>query len=295
MDTDGFVIDCSLAAANTLGYKSVQDIVGKDLIESFVDQDSVSDAHRMLMGVVGLNDDGNACDAVRSVSRIYILRKTKRVLQTSWEVFLQEEDKEVDKDKRVAIVVMHKEMIVKSKPRVQPQDQEAEDEMEKDLIEQIDLEPMKPLEPLELIEDHDVHLTPVQRARKHEDPCKYHFACMQKDGDIDQAATYKDFANYVAAIKMTERPWEIHRLNKFVKKAIQKQFTSIMLAGDNSWREQVNNDLREPLGEVKMKFDTWKMWWDQSDNRKKWDGGLAMTHRNPPGVKDPYDYDKQTR
>merc|ERR1712086_1072977 len=187
-----------------------------------------------------------------------MLRKTKRGLQTSWEVFLQEEDNEVDKD----------------------------------LIEQIDLEPMKPLEPLELIEDHDVHLTPVQRARKHKDPCKYHFACMQNDGDIDQAATYKDFANYVSAIKMTERPWEIHRLNKFVKKAIQKQFTSIMLAGDNSWRDQVDPEAREPLGEVKMKFDTWKMWWDQSDNRKKWDGGLAMTHRDPPGVTDPYDYDK---
>ena len=70
---------------------------------------------------------------------------------------------------------------------------------------------------------------------------------------------------------------------------IKKQFKTIMLASsDDSWRTQ-------EIEEVKMNFDTWKMWWDQSDNRKKWDGGLAMTHRNPPGVKDPYDYDKQTR
>lgn len=224
-----------------------------------------------------------------------MMRKTKRVLQTSWEVYLQKtwdhetrDYKEVDKDKRVAIVVMHRE---RNATERNAKGVQADDEVAKD-AEEVALDMLVP-EDLHIMHHYiatanqeKVHLTPVQRAQLHTDPCKYHFACMQKDGDIDEAANYKDFAKYVSAVKMNSRPWEIHTVNKFSKKLILKQFTSIMLASsDNSWRN-------EEIEVAKMSFDTWKTWWDQSDNRKSWDGGLAMTHRTPPGSMDPFDYDK---
>jgi len=286
LDSDGYVIDCSLSAATQLGYKSRTDVIGKDLIQSFVDQDSFVHATDMLSDFLHAPEMGELLgkDDTR-VSRIEMIRRTKRVLQTTWEVFLQP----TNNDKRVVIVIMHKERILESKARVEAQDQEAEDEMEKDLIEIIDLTPMKQMEPVPPPEDHVVvHLTPVERAQQQTEPIKYHFAVMQKEGDIEQEVAYEDFKKYVCAVKNADRPWEMHRVNRFQASALKKAWLAIYILNPDC-----NRSSMPELADQRLSFATWEIWWNKTEFRTGWDGGTTMTHISPPGEKDPFDYDKK--
>merc|ERR1712086_546880 len=266
LDSDGYVIDCSLSAATQLGYKSRTDVIGKDLIQSFVDQDSFVHATDMLSDFLHAPEMGELLgkDDTR-VSRIEMIRRTKRVLQTTWEVFLQP----TNNDKRVVIVIMHKERILESKARVEAQDQEAEDEMEKDLIEIIDL-------------------TPVERAQQQTEPIKYHFAVMQKEGDIEQEVAYEDFKKYVCAVKNADRPWEMHRVNRFQASACKKAWLAIYILNPDC-----NRSSMPELADQRLSFATWEIWWNKTEFRTGWDGGTTMTHISPPGEKDPFDYDKK--
>merc|ERR1712166_360320 len=242
----------ALSPATQLGYKSREDIKGKDLIQSFVDQDSQIHATEMLSDFLHApdNDELLGKDDTR-VSRIEMIRRTKRVLQTTWEVFLQPTNKTND-DKRVIIVIMHKERILESKARVKAQDQEAKDEMETDLIEIIDLTPMKQMEPVPPPEDQVVvHLTPVERAQRQTEPIEYHFAVMQKGGDIKQEVAYEDFKKYVCAVKNADRPWEIHRVNRFSADASKKAWLSIYILNPDCNRNQ-------KLADQRLSFATWR-------------------------------------
>lgn len=292
LDSDGYVLDCSLSAATQLGYKSREDIKGKDLIQSFVDQDSQVHATDMLRDFLHAPENGELLgkdvngELQTRVSRIEMIRRTKRVLQTTWEVFLQPTNKTND-DKRVIIVIMHKERILESKARVKAQDQEAKDEMETDLIQIIDLTPMKQMEPVPPPEDQVVvHLTPVERAQRQTDPIKYHFAVMQKEGDIEQEVAFADFKKYICAVKNADRPWEMHRVNRFQANPVKKAWLAIYILNPDCNRNQ-------ELADQRLSFATWEIWWNKSEFRTRWDGGTTMTHIKPPGEKDPFDYDKK--
>jgi PAS domain-containing protein len=281
IDSDGYVTDCTREAAATLGYQR-SEINGKCLL-SFVDQDSKIAAFETLATFVGENhNDVGADDS--EVNRIYMLRKTKRVLQTTWDVFIKRGSEDATLDKKNLIVVMHKEKIVRAKARVEQKDEVEEDE------EEVKLTAMTPVVPEAPKPEGDkVELSPVERAQQHHEPVKYHFAVMQKWGDINQPVYFKNFRSYLAAIQKEERPWELHMLNVFWESKLQKKFSEILSSDPDLDRAKRG----APVEQMELDFKTWEVWWNKSENRTKWDGGVTMTHTNPPGKMDPFEFDKK--
>jgi PAS domain-containing protein len=279
MDQDGFVLDCTREAANTLGY-NVGDLVGKSLIR-YVDQDSAIDALDALEEIIGVVDEEEDYfdGEISKVLRINMLRQTNRVIQTTWDAFMMPGS---TPEKKTAIVVMHKERMT-HKNRVKADKQVVEDAEEKHL------NTMQPVERKQTNKKKEtVELTAVERAQKQTIPCNYHYCVMQRFSQLDENCDFEMFRKYLTAVWMEKRPWELHSLRVFDRPRIRKKFIEIL-----SCNPQCIADSYTPDETDMLDFDTWKIWWSKSENRTSWDGGELMTHLVPPGCMDPYDYDKK--
>jgi Ca2+-binding EF-hand superfamily protein/PAS domain-containing protein len=264
MDSDGYVLDCTPAAARALGYNR-SDVIGKSLIKH-VDDDSSIDALDTLSDLLFIEEEDleEAWEELEhnKIVRINMQRQTKRVIQTTWDAV------RLDKDKDVAIVIMHKERLTNKIRR------KVEEQVEMDQ-EEVALIPMT--HDKNKAEDHkeEVELSAVERAKKHTEPVKYHFAVMQPEGNINKTCTNDDFRKYLASVWQEQRPWELHRLNVYMRAKVQQFF------------KRMSQD-KETLD-----FASWETWWNKSENRTGWDGGAIMEHIDPPGKMDPYDYDRK--
>jgi len=264
MDSDGYVLDCTPAAARALGYNR-SDVIGKSLIKH-VDDDSSIDALDTLSDLLFIEEEDleEAWEELEhnKIVRINMQRQTKRVIQTTWDAV------RLDKDKDVAIVIMHKERLTNKIRR------KVEEPVEMDQ-EEVALIPMTHQK--NKAEDHkeEVELSAVERAKKHTEPVKYHFAVMQPEGNINKTCTNDDFRKYLASVWQEQRPWELHRLNVYMRAKVQQFF------------KRMSQD-KETLD-----FASWETWWNKSENRTGWDGGAIMEHIDPPGKMDPYDYDRK--
>ena len=255
MDSDGYVLDCTPAAARALGYTR-SDIIGKALI-SLVDDDSCVDALDTLSELLFEEE----LVGENKVVRIDMQRQTKRVIQTTWDAV------RLDKDKDVAVVVMHKEKLT-NKVRRQGDMGEMDSE-------EVKLRAMVPLDNRTEADKEKVELTAVEKARLQTEPVKYHYVVMQEHNQLDGECDFDSFRKYLAAVWQEQRPWELHRLNVYMKSKLQKVFAQIS------------------RGQETMDYAAWEEWWNISPNRVEWDGGVTMTHLNPPGRIDPFDYDKK--
>lgn len=259
MDSDGYVLDCTPAAAQALGYTRSE--ILQTALMNYVDAESSGDA--LQVGQSLLDDDFTLDENM--VVRINMRRKTKRIIQTTWDAV------RLDKDK--LLVIMHEEKLT-NKIRDKAAQMQNLDMHEELLVDR--LKRMVPVKYHKELEDQkeDVELSPVERAMQQKEPVKYHYAVMQKHGDIKKTCDAKDFAKYLGAVWQEQRPWELHRLNVYRKSTVEKVFLKISRNHDE------------------MEFSDWETWWNKSDNRKDWDGGSTMVHVDPPGCKDPYDYDR---
>merc|ERR1712166_204820 len=270
IDSDGYVLDCTPAAAQALGYRR-SEILNTALV-NYVDSSSIVEAQNILGELLNNGDDIKDEDwdpeEYSKVTRINMQRKTKRVMQTTWDAV------RLNQDKAVALVIMHPEKLT-NKSRCKKEDANKPDKYEELLVDR--LKKMVPVkyQKEEPDEDEDMELSPVERAQKQTQPVKYHYAVMQKHGDIRGKCEFNDFHKYLGTVWQENRPWELHRLNVYNKKRVKTMFLKI------------SRDAEE------MEFEHWEKWWNLSDNRKLWDGGNTMEHVDPPGKKDPYDYDRK--
>jgi len=261
MDSDGYVLDCTPEAARILGYNR-SDIIGKALIKH-VDGDSCVDALDTLSDLLFMEDiDEFEEYAHNKVVRINMLRQTKRVVQTTWDAVRMNQDKDT------AIVVMHKEKLTNKIRRENAND----DDMD---AEEAGLRRMKPMSAQEKAKGEKVELTATERAQLHTEPVKYHFAVMQPFSMIEETCSINDFRKYLAEVWQEQRPWELHRLNVYFRPKVKAFFERIT------------------KGKDALTFEDWEAWWDKSENRTSWDGGVTMEHIDPPGNQDPYDFDRR--
>ena len=141
--------------------------------------------------------------------------------------------------------------------------------------EEVKLRAMVPLDNRTEADKEKVELTAVEKARLQTEPVKYHYVVMQEHNQLDGECDFDSFRKYLAAVWQEQRPWELHRLNVYMKAKLQKVFAQIS------------------RGQETMDYAAWEEWWNISPNRVEWDGGVTMTHLTPPGRIDPFDYDKK--
>jgi len=262
LDSDGYVTDCTDAAARQLGYDK-EDIFGKALV-TFVDDDSLLMMGDSIMDIFDEDWDESPFEDIEDqVCKVVMVRQSGRMVQTTWDMTRIEG---ANPKKKYAMVVMHKEkwLGVRGRERAKQQIQEKEEVHLKSVGGRVTDRGHAPVaKPTK----EKVELTALEKAETEEDPCQFHYVVMQNQNLIDQPCDFNTFKVYLRAMNPPEhRPWGLHKTNCFMKRAMETKFKEIS-GGE--------------LG--KFSFKDWEAWWNQSTNRSQWDGGPKMAHIKPPG------------
>jgi PAS domain-containing protein len=243
LDSDGYVTDCTDAAAAQLGYDK-QDIFGKALV-TFVDDGSLMMMGDSIMDI--MDEEWDELPSIHEipdqVCQVTMIRQSGRMVQTTWDMTRIGGS---NPTKKYAMVVMHKEkwLGVRGRERVRRKDPRAD-------------EHVSPREKVEL--------TALEKAEQETEPVRFHYVVMQKDNDITESCSFADFRVYLRVMASAQnppehRPWPLHRLNCFLRKPMESKFKEI--SG----------------GEVSstFNFQQWENWWNSDERRREWDGGPAM-------------------
>jgi len=269
LDSDGYVTDCTDAAARQLGFDK-EDILGKALV-TFVDDDSLLMMGDSIMDIFDEEYDELPLEEIDDqVCQVVMIRQSGRMVQTTWDMTRIQGS---NPQKKYAMVVMHKEKWL----GVRGRERAAQKIVEKEEVHLVHRESReRPVAPKALPAKEKVELTALERAEAEEDPCRFHYVAMQKDSEIGESCDFNAFKVYLRAVNPPEqRPWGLHTTNCFMKRPMETKFKEIS-GGE--------------LGE--FSFKDWETWWNASPNRSQWDGGPKMQHIKPPGKQLASDFDK---
>jgi PAS domain-containing protein len=257
LDSDGWITDCTHAAAAHLGYDK-DDVNGKALV-SFVDEDSLLVMGDAIMELFDEwhDDEGTALEDIPDeVCQVTMVRESGRMVQTTWDLTRVAG---ADPTKKFAMAVMHKEqwLGVRGSNRKKEQPASPREEVKLTKAQQM-------ARKAEESQREEVHLSALELSEAETLPVRFHFVVMQKDNNLDGECSFEDFKKYLRLVFLENRPWGLHQVNCFMKRAMESKFQEIGGAGPFS-------------------FAQWEAWWNLSPNRTNWDGGPSMKHTSPPG------------